>query len=479
MDLADHLRVIVANWWKILLVALAVGVGAYSWSRSQDQVFEANSLLSVAGGDVVDPNAGSNEDQLAFRASYFAEVGMTTTISQKAIDKEDLPFTAKEALDHYEIITTDTSGLILVRSWGDSPKQAERLAAGVASGLIDTVDGDQEAARNARATQIIARIETLEEAIKDIEVGSREWEAYDDGLAVNKAALIDIQTQDFFRITAITPSLADRTPVSPRPQRDALLGFLVAFVLAAEGAVVGRAFSDRFARANDAASITELTGLPVLTMIPRGRGPEVVEAFRTLRTNLMFLEGAGRPRTIAVVSPNPGSGKSFVSMHLAESAVAVDAQVVLIDADLRRPVLHTRLRSEREPGLSNALRGGDLASALHDIANMPSLKLMPSGSPVSDTVGVLGGRSFRHILDALDTAELVVVDTPPGTVYADALAVAAQCDATLMVLDTRSTRRRPTQNMIEALERTGATLIGAVVNSTQISRRDTYGYERG
>ena len=117
-----------------------------------------------------------------------------------------------------------------------------------------------------------------------------------------------------------------------------------------------RAFGDRFARTNDVEQITSFTGLPVLAMVPRGRGPDVVEAFRTLRTNLMFLEGAGRPRTIAIVSPNPGAGKSFSAVHLAESAVAVDATVVLIDADLRRPVLHSRLRCDREPGLSNALR---------------------------------------------------------------------------------------------------------------------------
>jgi capsular exopolysaccharide synthesis family protein len=215
----------------------------------------------------------------------------------------------------------------------------------------------------------------------------------------------------------------------------------------------------------------------VLAMIPRGRGPDVVEAFRTLRTNLLFLEGAGRPRTVALVSPNPGAGKSFCAIHLAESAVAVDAEVVLVDADLRRPVIHSRVRVPREPGLSDALRGGDMYRAIHCVEGIPNLKVMPSGSPVSDTVGVLGGRAFRGVLDALDTAELVVVDTPPGAVYADALAVSAQCDATLLVLDAKTTRRRAARLMIESLERTGATLIGVVMNNSSFSRRDTY--ERG
>ena len=123
------------------------------------------------------------------------------------------------------------------------------------------------------------------------------------------------------------------------------------------------------------------------------------------------------------------------------------------------------------------MRGSDLQSTLHRVDGIPNLKLIPSGSAVNDTVGVLGGRAFRHVLDSLDSAELVVVDTPPGAVYADALAVAAQCDATRLVLDAKSTRRRAARTLIDSLERTGATLIGVVVNNAQVNRRDTY--ERG
>jgi capsular exopolysaccharide synthesis family protein len=234
-----------------------------------------------------------------------------------------------------------------------------------------------------------------------------------------------------------------------------------------------RALSDRVSKASDVATITDLTGLPVLAQVPRGRGPEVVEAFRTLRTNLMFLEGAGQPRTIALLSPNADAGKSFCSIRLAESAIAVDAQVVLVDADLRRPVLHERLRVDREPGLTDVLRGTPLAKALHAVDGYQNLRVLSSGSQVSDTVAALGGRSLQDVLDALDDAELIVVDTPPGD-YADALAVAAQCDAALLVLDAQTTRRRATRQFIEALERTGASLIGVILNNASVSKRATY-----
>src|SRR5205085_630742 len=91
------------------------------------------------------------------------------------------------------------------------------------------------------------------------------------------------------------------------------------------------------------ADVTTVAGLQVLARIPEGTGTDTVEAFRVLRTNLMFLEGAGKPRTLAVVSANQGAGKTFVAVQLAQAVAAIDERVVLIDADLRKPTVHDRL----------------------------------------------------------------------------------------------------------------------------------------
>jgi capsular exopolysaccharide synthesis family protein len=478
VDLADHLRVLRTNWWKILVVAAIVGALSYGYSRSQPKVYAADQLLSVASQDVtstqaVDPN------QIDFRASFYAAVGNTPAIAAAAKEKEKLTsLTVDDVLSKINVSTTNTSGILNVTAKGSDPAEAVKIARGVSAALKDFVTSQQATETQARKDNIQSQIDVLVKALTTPEVNNNpEVKSFvQQELTTLRQSLLSVAPNGF-QVTPLTPPIARPGPVSPHPNKYGILGFLVALVVLGEGLVVVRAFGDRFARTNDVEQITNFTGLPVLAMVPRGRGPDVVEAFRTLRTNLMFLEGAGRPRTIAIVSPNPGAGKSFSAVHLAESAVAVDATVVLIDADLRRPVLHSRLRCDREPGLSNALRGSDLQSTLHRVEGIPNLKLIPSGSAVNDTVGVLGGRAFRHVLDSLDSAELVVVDTPPGAVYADALAVAAQCDATLLVLDARSTRRRAARTLIDSLERTGATLIGVVVNNAQVNRRDTY--ERG
>jgi capsular exopolysaccharide synthesis family protein len=478
VDLTDHLRVLRANWWKVLIVAVVVGGLAYGYSSTRPNVYEAKQLLSVASQDVTS-SAAVDPDQVDFRASFYAAVANTPSIAAQVRATQKLTDLSVDDIQaDIDVTETDTTGILQVRALGRNPTEAVKIATGTSNALKAFVTAQQEEELNGQRSDLQTQITNYQHALTTPAVrGSVALTNFvNQALQTAQQALLDLQPSGF-QVRPITQPIATPGPVSPHPKKSGLLGFLVALVLVGEGMVIVRAFGDRFARTNDVEQITSFTGLPVLAMVPRGRGPDVVEAFRTLRTNLMFLEGAGRPRTIAIVSPNPGAGKSFSAVHLAESAVAVDATVVLIDADLRRPVLHSRLRCDREPGLSNALRGADLQSTLHRIDGIPNLKLIPSGSAVNDTVGVLGGRAFRHVLDSLDAAELVVVDTPPGAVYADALAVAAQCDATLLVLDAKSTRRRAARTLIDSLERTGATLIGVVVNNAQVNRRDTY--ERG
>ncbi|MDQ1466395.1 MAG: hypothetical protein QOH10_810 [Actinomycetota bacterium] len=480
MDLADHLRVLRSNWWKILIVAAIVGGLSYAYSRSQPKVYAADQLLSVASQDVtsaqvVDPN------QIDFRSSFYAAVGNTPSIAAVARAHEKITtLSDSDVLSDIRVSTTATTGILNVTAHGRDIDEAVKIADGVSFALSDFVTKQQTAETDAEKSRLQDQIDGYTAALQSPAVRNDTTGQLRNFIQQQLTNAQQTQlglTVTGFQVTTLTRPIPRAGPVSPHPKKAGLLAFAVAFVFLGEALVVIRAFGDRFARTNDVEQVSSFTGLPVLAMVPRGRGPDVVEAFRTLRTNLMFLEGAGRPRTIAIVSPNPGAGKSFSAVHLAESAVAVDATVVLIDADLRRPVLHSRLRCDREPGLSNALRGSDLQSTLHRVEGIPNLKLIPSGSAVNDTVGVLGGRAFRHVLDSLDGAELVVVDTPPGAVYADALAVAAQCDATLLVLDAKSTRRRAARTFIDSLERTGATLIGVVVNNAQVNRRDTY--ERG
>lgn len=484
MDLADHFRTIAANWWRILAVAVVVALGVFAWSSHLPDTYVGQYLITVT--PEVDKGQGLDPNTVTIRVANQTVLVKSPPVAIEAIATGKLDkkyrLDANTLRSRLEIVSVPLAGTIVIKTSAHSKQEALDEARAYAETLRDLSVREEDGVRLRQIADIQSALTLLQTGLQnnpDIPPGSTAEKEIKDQIDALQGQLALLQAPanratGIVSLKGINTLDNDGNPVAPTPTRDALLAFLVAFVLAAEGFVVGNALSDRVSKATDVDAITALTGLPVLAQVPRARGPEVVEAFRTLRTNLMFLEGSQRPRTVAILSPNPGAGKSFTAIHLAESAVGVDARVVLIDADLRRPVVHQRLRTEREPGLTDALRGEPLGTTLHAVDGYPNLHVMPCGSPVTDTVAALGGREFRRVLDTLDNAELVIVDTPPGAGYADALAVSAQCDAALLVLDAETTRRRTTKQFIEALERTGATLIGVVLNGATVNKRDTY-----
>ncbi len=478
MDLADHFRTIAANWWRILLISTIVGAGVYGWSTSQDPTYVGMQLINLT--PEVDQGQGIDQATIEIRLSEKKFLLETYELALKAVNDSKLTVSAAELRSGLTIVQNPLSGNILIKSSANTRQlamaQAGAYGAALERSSIEAAQIDNDRKIKDAETGIAFLKNALSNGV--LPAGSPAADEATKALEAQEASLVFLRlpTGKYGVVRLIGTPVLDNSgePVAPKPIRDGILAFLVAFVVAAESFVVTRALSDRVSKATDVEAITALTGLPVLALVPRGRGPEVVEAFRTLRTNLMFLEGNNRPRTIAILSPNPAAGKSFCAIHLAESAVGVDAHVVLVDADLRRPVLHQRLRTDREPGLADALRGMPLSQTLHRVDGHSNLKLMPSGAPVTDTVAALGGRAFRGVLDSLETAELIIVDTPPGAGYADALAVAAHCDAALLVLDAETTRKRTTKQFIAALDRTGASLIGVVLNGATVNKRDTY-----
>ena len=472
MDLAAHFRVIAQNWVRIVVVSIVIAIAVFLGSSAQTKKYQATALLTVNPGAIT---GGQSQAQAAqFLAQTYAQYATSPGVVREALKQSKLKLDLTEATSRISASQVGELGFLDVRATGPSKQDAETLARYAAQALRSTVQG-QNAFR-------------LFNDLQPIQTQRDQLVAQLNALGANDPARATIQSQldslagaerDRRAVPADTIStLADAipkdSPISPKPIRDAFVALLVSLVVVSELTVLAHFVGDRFSRSEDSADVSRLTGLPVLAKIPKGSGIEVVEAFRVLRTNLMVLEGAGKPRTVAIVSANQAAGKTFTAVNLAESAAGLDEKVVLVDADLRKPAVHERLGVPRAPGLSAVLQGGDLTTALRKIPDTPFLRVLPSGAAVQDASGVLGARAFRHVLDALRAVRLVVVDTPPASLFADAMAVASQCDATIFVLDIKTSRRRQVRQTLEALERAGANLIGVVVNRAASPRRSSY-----
>ena len=472
MDLASHFRVIAQNWLRILVIAAVLGAVIFLASSLQSDTFQAKETLTVTPGVVV---SGQSEAEAAtFAAQTFAKYVGTRPVLEPALRDSKLKISLSELKSRVSAAPSGSLGFVDLTATAPNAREAELIARFVGKSLQATVKAIGDSKISVLTDPIRTDRSQIQQQLDSTTLTPNERAALQarlDQLSISEAEALRTPVAS---LSPFAPALADQDPVAPKPTRDAILGFLVALVAVSELTVLAHFVGDRFSGAEDSADVATLTGLPVIAKIPRGEGIEVIEAYRVLRTNLMVLEGAGKPRTVAVVSANAGAGKTFTATHLAESAAGLEEKVVLVDADLRKPTVHERLGIPRAPGLSSVLQGGDLTAALTKVPDSAYLRVLPSGAAVIDASGMLGARSFRHVLDALRAVRLVIVDTPPAGLFSDALAVASQCDATIFVLDVKTSRRRAVRQSVEQLERAGANLVGVVINRATVQKTASY-----
>ena len=202
----------------------------------------------------------------------------------------------------------------------------------------------------------------------------------------------------------------------------------------------------------------------------------VSEAFRGLRTNIRF-SGVDKPiRTLLVTSAGPTEGKSTTAANLAVTMAQAGLKVVLVDADLRRPRLHTIFDLHPRGGLTGSLLEGNMDGRLQS-SQVEGLKVLPSGERPPNPSELLGSRRLRGLLDELaKNADVVVIDSPPVLPVTDAAVLAQDVDGVLLVVDAGETKRETVQRAVESLRQVGAYLIGVVLNRVS-TRRSGYYYQ--
>lgn len=188
------------------------------------------------------------------------------------------------------------------------------------------------------------------------------------------------------------------------------------------------------------------------------------EAYRALRMNLAFTSLDKALETVVVSSPAANANKSQVAANLAVVMAQSGQRVVLVDADLRRPALHTYFAASQTPGLTDLMLSQDGEGALSLAeTGVPGLALLPSGALPPNPADILGSQKMGQLLGQLKAkADVVVLDAPPVTVAVDASVLAARTDGLLLVVQAGHTRRDRIAQAKELLERFRVNLLGAV-----------------
>ena len=225
--------------------------------------------------------------------------------------------------------------------------------------------------------------------------------------------------------------------------------------------------------------------VPVLAVIPKdvgvlhthsGMSPDA-EAYRILRTNIEFNRKNPDDNSITVVSGGAGEGKSTTLVNLAYVCAQGGYTTLMIDADLRRPRLHTFFDINNSVGLTNYLTT-DLA--LEDVilqTPVDNLYFMPSGILPADAAGVLNSRRMSDLLqDVKQRFDLVLVDSPPILGVSDAAVLASEVDLTMVVVQHRKLPRNMLMRVKQAVENVGGQEIGVVLNNVDVRSDSQYQY---
>ena len=227
---------------------------------------------------------------------------------------------------------------------------------------------------------------------------------------------------------------------------------------------------------------------PVLGVIPQNvgalihEGPESphAEAYRVLRTNVLFSRKDSNLRTLTVVSGGAGEGKSTTIFNLATIFAQQGSRVLVVDSDLRRPSLHKLLNVSNNLGLTNYLLKQNKLEEVVQTTAQPGMDFLPSGKLPSSSMGILNSAAMRAFIEETKSRyDFVFFDSPPIMGVSDASILASEVDMAILVVQYRKYPQQMTLRAKQMVEKVGGKLLGVVLNNINISQDSYYYYYSG
>jgi capsular exopolysaccharide synthesis family protein len=200
------------------------------------------------------------------------------------------------------------------------------------------------------------------------------------------------------------------------------------------------------------------------------------EAYRSIRTSILLSFSEKPPKKITITSPNPAEGKTTTVINTAIALSQTGAQVLIIDADMRKPKVHKIFNHENGMGLSNFLSGhGDLDSIVEE-SEVPNLFFIPAGPVPPNPSELLGSNLFKNMLASLETRfDHILLDSPPVLGFADSIILSTCVNGVILTVLGGRTPRETLLRAKEALQQSQTKILGVVINRVDIRRSD-YGY---
>jgi succinoglycan biosynthesis transport protein ExoP len=517
MGLKHYLSILRRWGWIMVLCTVLAGVASFWFSSQQPRVYEGVSQYLV--GPVLDNPNVRQGDLAASGAVGQTYVALATTrpILQSVIDKlkltgpTGLPMDPALLAPNVTATWQDATQVLTLRARAGDPGIAANISNAIGETLIERSPGGPKSLQVQRQQEALTQIAKLQESIRSLQadmdqLSNQVQQATDQvaqralivrlderraQLAAAQRALADqftiVQSSSTNQIDVLQAAIPNPIPIAPEIIRNILAALIAGLVLGLAAMLLFEYFTDVIYTPEE---LRKATGMPYLGGIARHRRlrgkdvaqivvharPETLaaESYRMLRTNLQLAGTDLHLPSLLVTSPSRGDGKSEVAVNLAVSLARAGKQVILVDANLRRPRIAGLFGLPDDYGLSNLLDAPDQGLAPHPIDAIPGLSVLPAGPVAPNSSEIVGSqRMYRLLQEFKAQADVIIFDSPP-LLYSDALVLAPQVDGVLLVVNSGTTGRENTINAVESLRLVGAHLIGTVLNRVKAGPAYSY-----
>ncbi|MDZ5146137.1 polysaccharide biosynthesis tyrosine autokinase [Microbacterium testaceum] len=429
---------ILRAYWITILVMTILGAGAgWGWSAMQPRVYSADATGYVSATQS-DGSTGAAlaGDQLAkSKVLSYVDIGRWRSVAEAAKDSLGLTESPDELSRRVTVSNPPQTATLRATASANTPEAARDLAE--------------------------AWIRAMTAEVDRIEKGNTGTSAV--------------------RLVPGDSAQLPLAPSSPNVRVNVLVGLVVGLLFGIAYALVRRTFDRRLRSARD---VEERAGVAVIGALPLdkellgqravfsfddvrdGRGSFAhKEAMRELRTNLQYVDVDNPARVIVVTSPLPGDGKSTTAANLAMSLAATGQPVMLIDADLRRPVVGGIFGFSDDVGLSDVLAGRtQIEEVAHKVDEAGKLYVVAAGRTPPNPSEMVGSRRMQSLARRIGEEMVVIIDSPPTLAVADAAVIASWADGALLVITAGRTTDDMLRHASENLAKTKGRLLGVVLN---------------
>lgn len=432
MEFNKWLKLLVEKWRTILIftvlcggLSLIICLASPPQYQSRTQLYVSVRSVQNATGDLTEGIAYSRQ-----MVNNFVDVATSGIVLQPVFDELGLGQSVKTLADNLSVTSREELPLIDIVARDRSPDVAAKIATAVGRSLERTIQDDLTSA------------------------------ATGDGQEV--------------ALTITQHAQVPNAPYKPKTLEVTAVSLLLGFVLGTGAAVLRETLDTRIHSSKDAEQTSKLPvlgeiffgsrtgeGAPVMQVAPSS---PIAESYRTLRTNLRFLQVGERCQTFIITSPGQSEGKATTSINLALSLAEAGTKVVLIEGDLRLPSLHSRLGTSGELGLTDILVGRASPEDVLQLWGQPSLNFLPAGRIPPNPSELLGSDKMKVLLEHLrGRFDAIIIDAPPILAVTDAAVIDPHRGQHLLVVDTRTCRKPELKSAQDSLRKAQANVAGLIV----------------